>query len=71
MAALTSDHNTVFRSGDEFQYEAGGTIFAGGMVCLNAEGKAVAASVTEGLSPTWAEPTTWPARSPGSPAAPP
>lgn len=48
MAALTSDRDTVFRNGDEF--EAASAIFAGAMVCLNGDGKAVPASITAGLT---------------------
>ena len=32
MAALTSDRDTVFRNGDEFEFEAASAIFAGAMV---------------------------------------
>ena len=51
MAALTSDRDTVRRNGDGFEFEAASTVYAGGMVCLNGEGKLVPASVTAGLSP--------------------
>ena len=50
MAALTSDRDTVFRNGDEFEFEAAAAIFAGAMVCLNGDGKAVPASITAGLT---------------------
>lgn len=51
MTALTSDRDTVRRNGDEFEFEAASTVYAGSMVCLNADGKLVPASVTAGLSP--------------------
>ena len=47
MTALTSDRDTVRRNGDEFEFDAASTVYAGSMVCLNADGKLVAA----GLSP--------------------
>lgn len=50
MAALTSDRDTVFRNGDEFEFEAASAIFAGAMVCLNGDGRAVPASITAGLT---------------------
>ena len=50
MTALTSDRDTVRRNGDEFEFEAASTVYAGSMVCLNADGKLVPASVTAGLS---------------------
>ena len=46
MTALTSDRDTVRRNGDEFEFEAASTVYAGSMVCLNADGKLVPASVT-------------------------
>lgn len=51
MTALTNDRDTVRRNGEEFTFEAAATVYAGGMVCLNAEGKLVPASVLAGLSP--------------------
>ena len=51
MAALTSDRDTVRRNGDEFEFEAASTVYAGSMVCLNGDGKLVPASITAGLSP--------------------
>lgn len=51
MAALTSDRDTLCRNGVEFVFEAAATVLAGGMVCLNADGKLVPASATAGLSP--------------------
>lgn len=51
MTALSSDRDTVRRNGDEFVFEAETTVFAGGMVCLNAGGKLVPASMTAGLTP--------------------
>ncbi len=51
MTALTSERDTVRRNGDEFEFEAAATVYAGGMACLNAEGKLVPASATAGLSP--------------------
>lgn len=53
MTVLTKDRDTVRRNGDEFVFTVndGTTIFAGGMICLNAAGKAVPASATAGLSP--------------------
>ena len=51
MTALTSDRDTVRRNGDEFEFEVASTVYAGSMVCLNADGKLVPASVTAGLSP--------------------
>lgn len=50
MAALTNDRNTVYRNGDEFEFEAASAIFAGAMVCLDASGKAVPASITASLT---------------------
>lgn len=51
MTALTSDRDTVRRNGEKFVFEAAATVYAGGMVCLNADGKLVPASVTAGLTP--------------------
>lgn len=53
MAALTKDRDTVRRNGDEcvFIVDDSAAVFAGGMVCLNAAGKAVPAADTAGLSP--------------------
>ena len=48
MTALTSDRDTVRRNGDEFEFEAASTVYAGSMVCLNADGKLVPASVAPG-----------------------
>lgn len=44
MAALTGDRNTSRRDGVQFSFEAAAEIFAGGMVALNAAGKAVPAT---------------------------
>lgn len=49
--ALTSDRDTVRRNGEEFEFEAASTVYAGSMVCLNSAGKLVPASITAGLSP--------------------
>lgn len=46
MAALTADRNTRRRDGDLFSFEAAAAIYAGAMVALNAEGKAVPATAT-------------------------
>lgn len=46
MAALTKDRDTRRRDGDLFGFEAGGTIFAGAMVALDAAGKLVPASAS-------------------------
>ena len=51
MTKLTSDRDTPRRNGDQFEFEAAAEIFAGAMVCVNADGKAVPASATAGLSP--------------------
>lgn len=51
MTALTHDRNTPRREGELFGFEAGATLYAGSMACLNAEGKLVPASVTAGLTP--------------------
>jgi hypothetical protein len=37
--------------GEDFGFEAAATVYAGSLVCLTAEGKAVPASVTAGLTP--------------------
>ncbi len=44
MAALTADRNTKRREGDMVSLEAARTIFAGGMVAVDAGGKAVPAA---------------------------
>lgn len=52
MSALTNDRDTVRRNGDEAMFVVAddAIIYGGGMVCLNADGKAVPASGTAGLS---------------------
>lgn len=46
MAALTADRNTKRRDGDLFSFEAAKTIYAGALVAINADGKAVPATAT-------------------------
>lgn len=51
MAALTQDRATPYREGIELEFPvaAGAKIFAGSMVCSNAQGYAVPAADTAGL----------------------
>ena len=51
MAALTKDRNTVRKEGQYAAYpvKAGAKIFAGGLVCVGADGYAVPGSDTAGL----------------------
>lgn len=49
MAALSAPRNTRFAVGDQVRLTAAGTIYAGGLVCANASGAAVAAADTAGL----------------------
>ena len=49
MAALTSPRSTRFALGDQVRLTAAGTIYAGGLVCANSNGAAVAAADTAGL----------------------
>lgn len=51
--ALTSDRDTVRRNGEEFEFEAASTVYAGSMVCLNSDGKLVPASITAGCPRLW------------------
>lgn len=44
MAALTADRNTKRRDGDLFSFEAAKAIYAGALVAINADGKAVPAT---------------------------
>lgn len=46
MAALTADRNTKRRDGDLFSFEAAAAVYAGALVALNADGKAVPATAT-------------------------
>lgn len=50
MAALTKNRKTSERIAELRQLEAGGKICTGGMVAVNADGKAVPASDTSGLT---------------------
>lgn len=49
MAALNKNRNTAERIPEMREFEAGATIYAGAMVALNADGKAVPAADTAGL----------------------
>lgn len=44
MAALTADRNTKRRDGDLFSFEAAETVYAGALVAIDADGKAVPAT---------------------------
>lgn len=44
MAALTADRNTRRRDGDLFSFEAAETVYAGALVAIDADGKAVPAT---------------------------
>lgn len=44
MAALTADRNTKRRDGDLFSFEAAKTVYAGALVAIGADGKAVPAT---------------------------
>ena len=46
MAALTADRNTKRRDGDLFSFEAAKTVYAGALVAIDADGKAVPATAT-------------------------
>ena len=46
MAALTANRNTKRRDGELFGFEAAKTIYAGALVAINADGKAVPATAT-------------------------
>lgn len=46
MSALTNNRDTQRREGHSAVFTAGGTIFQGGMVAMDAQGKAVAATAS-------------------------